>query len=198
LPPTVAEVFTRERQIKVIGIGGGGGNAIRHMIASGMAGIDCIFANTDTDALNRCAGHKTIQLHRKTLSARTKLGRCRETAELAATEIRAAMKGADLLVITVGMGGGTGTEAAPVIARIGKEMGIRTLAVVTTPFSWEGVRRMRYADLGLAQLQSHVDTLAVLPNEKLLEGLGEDASMSDFFDHANEVLKKTVLGMAGI
>lgn len=198
LPTTVAEDFTRDRQIRLMGVGGGGSNAAWHMVDSGVSGIDYIFANTDMNALSRCAEHKTIQLHRKTLSARTKLGRCREAAELAATDIRAAIVGAGLLFITVGMGGGTGTEAAPVIARIAKEMGIRTVAVVIMPFSWEGPRRMRYAEIGLADLQAHVDTLVVLPNEKLLEVLGADACLNDAFDHANEMIKEAVLGIAGI
>ena len=196
LSTTVAKAFARERQIKLIGVGGGGSNAAQHMIDNGVTGIEYIFANTDMGALNRCGGHKTIQLHRKTLSARTKLGRCRETAELAANNIRAAINGADMLFITVGMGGGTGTEAAPVIARIAKELGIRTVAVVIMPFSWEGPRRMRYAEIGLADLQAHVDTLVVLPNDKLLEVLGEDACVNDAFDHANEMLKESVISVA--
>lgn len=198
LTPTVEKVFTSQRHIKLIGVGGGGGNAARHMIDSGVLGIEYIFANTDTDALNRCGANKTIQLHRKTLSARTKLGRCRETAELAANDIRSAIEGAHKLFITVGMGGGTGTEAAPVIARLAKEMGIATVAVVIMPFGWEGPRRMRYADIGLTELQACVDTLIVLPNDKLLEVLGEDARMSDAFDYANEMTKEAVLRIAKI
>jgi cell division protein FtsZ len=198
LHPIVEKVFTTQRQIKLIGVGGGGSNAARHMIDSGVLGIEYIFANTDTDALNRCGANKTIQLHRKTLSARTKLGRCRETAELAANDIRSAIGGAHKLFITVGMGGGTGTEAAPVIARIAKEMGIVTVAVVIMPFSWEGPRRIRYADIGLTELQAHVDTLIVLPNDKLLEVWGEDARMSDAFDYANEMTKETVIRIAKI
>jgi cell division protein FtsZ len=198
LTPTYKEVCASPQQIKLIGVGGGGGNAARHMIDSGVLGIEYIVANTDTDALNRCGTDKTIQLHRKTLSATTKLGRCRETAERAANDVRAAIEGAHMLFITVGMGGGTGTEAAPVIARIAKEMGIVTVAVVIMPFSWEGPRRMRYADIGLTELQAHVDTLIVLPNEKLLEDLGEDASMSDAFDYANEMIKEAVIRIAKI
>src|ERR1035437_5491357 len=109
LPTTIEKVLATSKQIKVIGVGGGGGNAVHHMIACGLTGMEYIVANTDTDALNSCGAHKTIQLHRKTLSASTRLGRCRETAELAASDIRAAISGADMLFITVGLGGGTGT-----------------------------------------------------------------------------------------
>jgi cell division protein FtsZ len=198
VPAAIENAFTVTPQIKVMGVGGGGTNAARHMIDSGVTGISYVFVNTDTEALNRVATHKTIQLHRKTLSATTKLGRCRETAELAANDIRATLDGTHLLFITVGLGGGTGTEAAPVIARIAKEMGIETVALVTLPFSWEGVRRRRYADIGLAELQSHVDTVIVLPNDKLLDDLGSDATLDDAFYQANEVIKNTVVGMAKI
>lgn len=197
-PPTVAKKNTYEPKIKVIGISGGGGKAAVHMIDSGVAGIEFIFVNTDANALNSCADHQTIQLHRKNLRAKTKLGRCRETAELAANEIRAALAGTHLLFITVGLGGGTGTEAAPVIARIAKEMGIETVALVTMPFSWEGVRRMHCANSGLAELQSHVNTVIVLQNDRLLQGLGDDATRSDALDHANEVIKSTVVGIVEI
>lgn len=151
VPPTVAKACTDVPKIKVIGVGGGGCKAAVHMIDRGVTGIEFIFANTDVNALNRCVDHQTIQLHRKTLRAKTKLDRCRETAELAANEIRSALAGTHLLFITVGLGGGTGTEAAPVIARIAKDMDMETVALVTMPFSWEGVRRMRYANSGLAE-----------------------------------------------
>ena len=188
LEPVQEGTLVGGRQIKLIGVGGGGSNAAWHMIDSGVSSIEYIFANTDMNALKRCAAHKTIQLHRKTLSARTKHGRCRQTAELATNDIRSAINGADMLFITVGMGGGTGTEAAPVIARIAKEMGIHTVAVVTMPFSWEGVRRMKYADNGVVELQAYTDTLVVIPNDRLLEGLGEDVCVDDAFCHVNERL----------
>jgi len=198
VPAAIENASTAAPQIKVIGVGGGGTNAARHMIDSGVTGINYVFVNTDTEALNRVAPHKTIQLHRKTLSATTKLGRCRETADLAANDIRATLDGTHLLFITVGLGGGTGTEATPVIARIAKELGIETIALVTLPFSWEGVRRRLYADIGLAELQSHVNTVIVLPNDKLLDVLGAGATLDDAFYQANEAIKNTVVGMAKI
>jgi cell division protein FtsZ len=198
VPTAIENVFTDAPQIKVMGVGGGGANAARHMIDSGVTGFSYVFVNTDTDALNRVAAHKTIQLHRKSPSATTKLGRCRETAELAANDIRVTLDGTHLLFITVGLGGGTGTEAVPVIARIAKEMGIETIALVTLPFSWEGVRRRRYADIGLAKLQSHVNTVIVLPNDKLLDVLGSDATLDEAFYQANETIKNTIVGMAKI
>jgi cell division protein FtsZ len=117
---------------------------------------------------------------------------------LAANDIRSSLDGTHLLFITVGLGGGTGTEAAPVIARIAKEMGIETIALVTLPFSWEGVRRRRYADIGLAELQSHVKTVIVLPNDKLFDVVGADATLDDTFYQANEAIKNTVVGIARI
>ncbi len=192
LPSTTDDVFIIEPKIKVIGVGGGGGNAARHMIDSGMQGVEFIFANTDMDALSACDSHKTIQLHRKTLSAKTKLDRCRETAELAINNIRSAIEGADMLFILVGMGGGTGTQAAPVIARLAKEMNIQSVAVVTMPFSWEGVRRINAANIGLAELQASVDTLIVFPNDQLTEMLGDDVTQDEAFNYANELMKNSV------
>jgi cell division protein FtsZ len=198
LAATTGEVSVIDPKIKVIGVGGGGGNAARHMIDSGVHGVEFVFANTDMDALRACGSHKTIQLHRKTPSAKTKLGRCRETAELAASELRSAIGGADLLFITVGMGGGTGTQAAPVIARIAREMGILTVAVVTMPFSWEGGRRSSAANVGLAKLRAWVDTLIVLPNDKLIETLGDDITQDEAFHYVNDVVKNAVSGIADI
>ena len=195
LPPAIEETATKKPQIKVVGVGGGGSNAVHHMIAFGMSGVEYVFANTDTEALNRCGGHRTIQLHRRTLSANTELGRCRETAELAANDIRSAIEGADMLFIAVGMGGGTGTQAAPVIARIAREMGILTVAVVTMPFSWEGVRRTSCAHLGVAELQANVDSLIVVPNDKLEETLGDCCAYGEALDYVNELLKTAVGGI---
>lgn len=148
--------------------------------------------------MGKCEAHKIIQLHRKTLSAKSKPGRCRESVELAANEIRAALDGTHLLFIIVGMGGGTGTETAPVIARIAKEMGIDTVALTTMPFIWEGIRRMRYAEIGIAELQSHLDMAIVFPNDERLNVLGVDATMNATFDHINEVMKNVVAGIAAI
>jgi cell division protein FtsZ len=192
------EEFNQGTQIKVIGVGGGGGNAVEHMIASQVQGVEFICANTDAQALNRITADKVIQLGHSGLGAGSRPDRGREAAELAADDIRAAIDGAHMLFITAGMGGGTGTGAAPVIARIAKEMGILTVGVVTKPFDFEGGRRMANADAGLAELEANVDSLIVVLNEKLLEVLGEDISQDEAFAHANDVLKNAVGGIAEI
>ncbi len=192
------EEFNQGTQIKVIGVGGGGGNAVGHMIDCGVQGVEFICANTDAQALSRGAAHKTIQLGGTGLGAGSKPDRGREAAELAVDDIRSAIAGAHMLFITAGMGGGTGTGAAPVIARIAKEMGILTVGVVTKPFEFEGGRRMTNADLGLAELEANVDSLIVVLNEKLLEVLGDDVTQEQAFSHANDVLKNAVGGIAEI
>ncbi|MCF8211558.1 MAG: hypothetical protein K9K38_19475 [Rhodoferax sp.] len=197
LPPPIADGLTSKRRIKVVGVGGCGGNAIRHMIASGVSGFEYIFANADTDALSRCGAHKTIQVDRKIPSIRTHSDRGCDTAGLTVSAIRAAINGADMLIIIAGMGGDTGTEATPVIARISKEMGLHTAAVVTTPFSWEGPRRMRYAEIGLAKLQSFANALVLLPNEKLLTMLDGDPCLEHAMSFANEMIKEAALNIAG-
>ena len=192
------EEFNQGTQIKVIGVGGGGGNAVGHMIACGVQGVEFICANTDAQALTRGNAHKTIQLGGSGLGAGSKPDKGREAAELAVDDIRSAIDGAHMLFITAGMGGGTGTGAAPVIARIAKEMGILTVGVVTKPFEFEGGRRMTNADLGLAELEADVDSLIVVLNEKLLEVLGDDVTQDEAFAHANDVLKNAVGGIAEI
>ena len=190
--------FNQGTHIKVIGVGGGGGNAVGHMIHCGVQGVEFICANTDAQALNRGAAHKTIQLGVSGLGAGSKPDKGREAAELAVEEIRNAINGTHMLFITAGMGGGTGTGAAPVIARVAKEMGILTVGVVTKPFEFEGGRRMANADQGLAELESNVDSLIVVLNEKLLEVLGDDVTQDEAFAHANDVLKNAVGGIAEI
>ncbi len=202
--------FNQGTQIKVIGVGGGGGNAVGHMIQCGVQGVEFICANTDAQALNRGSAHKTIQLGISGLGAGSKPEKGRDAAELAVDDIRSAIDGAHMLFITAGMGGGTGTGAAPVIARVAKEMGILTVGVVTKPFDFEGGRRMTNADLGLAELEANVDSLIVILNEKLLEVLGDDVTQGEgfvlgddvtqdeAFAHANDVLKNAVGGIAEI
>ena len=190
--------FNQGTQIKVIGVGGGGGNAVGHMIHCGVQGVEFICANTDAQALNRGSAHKNIQLGASGLGAGSKPEKGRDAAELAIDDIRSAISGAHMLFITAGMGGGTGTGAAPVIARVAKEMGILTVGVVTKPFDFEGGRRMTNADLGLAELEAHVDSLIVVLNEKLLEVLGDDVTQDEAFAHANDVLKNAVGGIAEI
>jgi cell division protein FtsZ len=192
------EAFNQGTQIKVIGVGGGGGNAVEHMIFSAVGGVEFICANTDSQALSRSTAHKTIQLGAGGLGAGSKPDKGREAALLAEADIRAAIDGAHMLFITAGMGGGTGTGAAPVIARVAKEMGILTVGVVTKPFDFEGGRRMSNADAGLTELEANVDSLIVVLNEKLLDVLGDDVSQDEAFAHANDVLKNAVGGIAEI
>ncbi len=192
------EEFNQGTQIKVIGVGGGGGNAVAHMMGRGVQGVQFVCANTDAQALNRSTAHKTIQLGLTGRGAGSKPQVGREAAEVAVDEIRAAIEGAHMLFITAGMGGGTGTGAAPVIARVAKEMGILTVGVVTKPFDWEGGKRMTNADAGLAELEANVDSLIVILNEKLLDVLGDDVTQDEAFAHANDVLKNAVGGIAEI
>ena len=192
------QVFNQGTQIKVIGVGGGGGNAVGHMIGCGVQGVEFICANTDAQALSSSDAHKTIQLGSTGLGAGSKPEKGREAAELAVQDIRAAIEGAHMLFITAGMGGGTGTGAAPVIARVAREMGILTVGVVTKPFEFEGGRRMNNADSGLAELEANVDSLIVVLNEKLLDVLGDDVTQDQAFAHANDVLKNAVGGIAEI
>ena len=193
-----AEEFNQGTQIKEIGVGGGGSNAVEHMIARSVQGVEFVSANTDAQALTRSSAHRTIQLGQSGLGAGSKPDKGREAAEAAVDDIRAAISGAHMLFITAGMGGGTGTGAAPVIARVAKEMGILTVGVVTKPFDWEGGRRMSNADNGLAELEANVDSLIVVLNEKLLEVLGDDITQDEAFAHANDVLKNAVGGIAEI
>lgn len=198
MPIEMIEEFNQGTQIKVIGVGGGGGNAVQHMMSQGVQAVEFICANTDAQALNRSAAHKLIQLGNTGLGAGAKPEAGRSAAEEAVDRIRAAIDGAHLLFITAGMGGGTGTGAAPVIARVAKEMGILTVGVVTKPFEFEGNRRMKLADQGLSELESNVDSLIVVLNEKLLEVLGDDVTQDEAFAQANDVLKNAVGGISDI
>ena len=192
------EEFNQGTQIKVIGVGGGGGNAVDYMVQRGVQGVEFICANTDAQALSRSSAQRVIQLGNSGLGAGSKPEKAREAAEAAIDDIRASIEGAHMLFITAGMGGGTGTGAAPVIARVAKEMGILTVGVVTKPFEWEGVRRMGNADNGLKELEDHVDSLIIVLNEKLLDVLGEDITQEEAFGQANDVLKNAVGGIAEI
>ena len=192
------EEFNQGTRIKVIGVGGGGGNAVAHMIASGVNGVEFVCANTDAQALNQSASHKLIQLGATGLGAGSKPEKGREAAEMAIEEIREAIADSHMLFITAGMGGGTGTGAAPVIARIAKEMGVLTVGVVTKPFDFEGQKRMSNADSGLTELEANVDSLIVVLNDKLLEVYGDDITQEEAFGHANDVLKNAVGGIAEI
>ena len=198
MPIEMIEEFDQGTQIKVIGVGGGGGNAVDHMIAQAVQGVEFICANTDAQALNRSTAHQLIQLGHSGLGAGAKPEVGRSAAVEAEERIREAIAGAHMLFITAGMGGGTGTGAAPVIARVAKEMGILTVGVVTKPFEFEGHRRMKAADSGLSELEANVDSLIVILNDKLLEVLGDDITQDQAFAHANDVLRNAVGGISDI
>jgi cell division protein FtsZ len=198
MPIEMIEEFDQGTQIKVIGVGGGGGNAVEHMIGQGVQGVEFICANTDAQALNRSNAATLVQLGTSGLGAGSKPDVGRTSAEDAVEQIKAAISGAHMLFITAGMGGGTGTGAAPVIARVAKEMGILTVGVVTKPFEFEGKRRTKQADHGVAELEANVDSLIVVLNEKLLEVMGDDVTQDQAFAHANDVLKNAVGGISDI
>src|SRR5665213_3177574 len=186
--------------IKVIGVGGCGGNAVEHMIERSLSGVEFICANTDAQALKRSTARTQLQLG-TTLTRGLGAGAKPEIGRHAALEdrdrIAELIEGADMLFVTAGMGGGTGTGAAPVVAQVAKEMGILTVAVVTKPFSFEG-RRLKAAQTGMEELSQHVDSLIVIPNDKLMLVLGEDISMLDAFKAANNVLYGAVAGIAEV
>ena len=184
--------------IKVIGVGGAGGNAVDHMIREGVMGVEFIAANTDAQALARSVAHKKLRLGKTGLGAGAKPEAGRSAAMEEREQIAESLRGAHMVFITAGMGGGTGTGAAPVIARVAKEMGILTVGVVTKPFDFEGNRRQKQADAGLAELEANVDSLIVVLNEKLLEVMGDDVTQEEAFGKANDVLKNAVGGISDI
>jgi len=187
--------------IKVVGVGGGGGNAVEHMVASQVEGVDFICANTDSQALKNMSARSVLQLGSnvtKGLGAGANPEVGRQAAMEDRERIAEALSGADMVFITAGMGGGTGTGAAPVVAEIAKELGILTVAVVTKPFPFEGRKRISLADGGLTELAKHVDSLITIPNEKLLSVLGKTTSLLDAFSAANNVLLGAVQGIADL
>jgi cell division protein FtsZ len=181
--------------IKVIGVGGAGGNTVEHMIRDGVKGVEFICVNTDAQALAKSSAPIKLQLG-PGLGAGGKPAKARGLAELERERIAEVLQGAHMAFITAGMGGGTGTGAAPIVAEVAKELGILTVAVVTKPFEYEN--RMRSAEEGLGELANHVDSLIVILNEKLQEVLGEDVSMKEAFRSADDVLKNAVGGIAEI
>jgi len=185
--------------IKVIGVGGGGGNAVEHMLSGNIEGVEFICANTDAQALNNSAAKTLLQLGRnitKGLGAGADPLIGRQAALEDRDRIMDLLEGADMVFITAGMGGGTGTGAAPIVAQVAKEMGILTVAVVTRPFSFEGKKRAQIADDGINELGQFVDSLITIPNEKLLSVLGRDISLLNAFGAANDVLLGAVQGIA--
>lgn len=185
--------------IKVVGVGGGGGNAIEHMMSGCIEGVEFICANTDAQALKKSSANTLIQLGDSITrglgaGANPEIGR--RSAEEDRERIKAALTGADMVFITAGMGGGTGTGAAPIFAQIAKELGILTVAVTTKPFSFEGRVRMQVADQGIANLTQYVDSLITIPNNKLLTVLGKNVTLVNAFKAANDVLRGAVQGIA--
>jgi cell division protein FtsZ len=194
------EMQSQEAVIKVIGVGGCGGNAVDHMISKGMTGVEFISINTDAQALRRNKAAVQLQIGNsatKGLGAGGKWEVGREAALEDRERIAELIDGADMLFIAAGMGGGTGTGAAPVVAEVAKDLGILAVAVVTKPFGFEG-KRMRSAETGLKALSEHVDSLIVIPNEKLIQVLGGKAKLTDAFTAANDVLHNAVAGIAEI
>ena len=185
--------------IKVVGVGGGGGNAVNHMVESNIEGVEFICANTDAQALKRVSAKTVLQLGSE-ITKGLGAGANPEVGRQAALEdrerIAELLNGADMVFITAGMGGGTGTGGAPVVAQVAKELGILTVAVVTRPFPFEGPKRMRAAEEGMKELSEHVDSLITIPNEKLLSVLGKNATLLTAFSAANDVLLGAVQGIA--
>ncbi|QGM22147.1 cell division protein FtsZ [Spiribacter sp. 2438] len=191
--------FNQNAVIKVVGVGGGGGNAVQHMVAADVDGVDFICANTDAQALKNSAARTPLQLGQeitKGLGAGANPTVGREAAEDDRERIAEVLEGADMVFITAGMGGGTGTGAAPVVAQIAREMGILTVAVVTKPFPFEGKKRMSVAEEGIRELEREVDSLITIPNEKLLSVLGKELTLLNAFKSANDVLLGAVKGIA--
>lgn len=194
----ILETETTGTIIKVIGVGGAGGNAVDHMIRRGVQGVEFICANTDHQALARSLAKNVIQLGKTGLGAGSRPEAGRQAAEDARDRIADALRGAHMVFITAGMGGGTGTGAAPVVAEVAKELGILTVAVVSKPFDFEGPKRMKIAEQGLAELEGNVHSLIVILNNKLEEVLGEDAEMEACFRIADDVLHNACAGIAEI
>lgn len=191
--------YSESAVIKVLGVGGGGGNAVAHMVRAGIEGVEFICANTDAQALKNARVKTGLQIGcniTKGLGAGANAEVGRQAAMEDRDRIQEIIEGTDMLFITAGFGGGTGTGATPVIAQLAKEMGILTVAVVTRPFEMEGVKRMRVADQGIVELSRFVDSLITIPNEKLLSVLGPETTLLDAFKAANEVLQGAVQGIA--
>ncbi|MEX1056279.1 MAG: cell division protein FtsZ [Natronospirillum sp.] len=199
---TLIDSAPNQAVIKVVGVGGGGCNAIQHMLASNrVPGVQFICANTDAQALDSMEGATVLQLgHSITrglgAGANPEVGR--QSAMDDRDKLQEALEGADMVFVTAGMGGGTGTGAAPIVAEVSKEMGILTVGVVTKPFRFEGKRRMKVADAGIEALQQHVDSLICIPNEKLLTAMSDDISLLDAFAEADNVLLNAVQGVSDL
>ncbi len=195
------ETSGQRARLKVIGVGGGGGNALNNMIDHRLSGVEFIVANTDAQAIERSRAETRLQLgseYTRGLGAGANPQIGREAAEAESDHIRELLQDTDMVFITAGMGGGTGTGAAPVIAAIAREMGILTVAVVTKPFAFEGRKRMRQAEEGIAELRQHVDTLITIPNQKLIGAVGKNTPLMEAFRKADEVLLQAVRGISDL
>ena len=187
--------------IKVVGVGGAGNNGVNRMVENGLKSVEFISVNTDRQQLNVSKANKKIQIGEKLTrglgaGANPEVGKC--SAEESKTEIAEALKGADMVFVTCGMGGGTGTGAAPIVAEVSKEMGILTVGVVTKPFPFEGKRRMMQAEAGIEELRQNVDTLIIIPNEKLLQVVEKQTSIMDAFKMSDDVLRQGVQGISDL
>ncbi|MDQ6970345.1 MAG: cell division protein FtsZ [Mariprofundus sp.] len=196
---TFEDTAAQSAKIKVIGVGGGGGNALNNMISQKLRGVEFIVANTDAQAIERNMADSKLQLGAditRGLGAGANPQVGREAAESERQRMAEFMQDTDMVFITAGMGGGTGTGAAPVIAEVARELGVLTVAVVTKPFSFEGRRRMKQADAGIAELRKYVDTLITIPNQKLIGAVGKNTTMLEAFRKADDVLLQAVRGIA--
>lgn len=198
---TLDEDLMRGAVLKVVGVGGAGGNAVDNMIDHGLQGVEFIAINTDAQALSRCKAPLKVHIGSKVTKglgagAHPEVGR--RAAEEDVGRIEEALAGADMVFVTAGMGGGTGTGAAPIVAQVAKDVGALTVAVVTKPFIFEGKRRMRNAEEGLSELKDHVDTLITIPNERLFQVVDEKTSMTDAFKIADDILRQGVQGISDI
>lgn len=195
------EMFSTKPVLKVIGVGGGGGNAVNRMIENDVRGVEYIVANTDCQVLRLSKAETRIQIGKDStrgLGAGANPDVGKKAAEESESEIRDALKGADMVFVTAGMGGGTGTGAAPVIARYAKEMGAVVVGIVTKPFGFEGKRRMQQALEGIENMRPFVDTIVIVPNDKLLENIGNNTTYLDAFKEADNVLRRGVQGISEI
>ena len=195
------DIYTDMAKIKVIGVGGGGNNAVNRMIEAGIKGVDFVAINTDRQTLANSKAQTKIQIGEKLTrglgaGANPTIGK--SSAEESKAEIAEAIKGADMVFIAVGMGGGTGTGAAPIVAEVSKNMGILTVAVVTKPFPFEGKRRMSQAEVGIDELKKNVDTLITVPNERLIQVVEKNTTMIDAFKMADDVLRQGVQGISDL
>lgn len=197
----LVESVTQSALIKVIGVGGGGGNAVQYMVNKEVEGVEFICANTDAQALSRNAARTALHIGgelTKGLGAGANPDIGRQAAIEDRERIAETLAGADMVFITAGMGGGTGTGAAPIVAEVARELGILTVAVVTRPFPFEGRKRMKIAEEGISELRDAVDSLIIIPNEKLMQVLGKNCSLVNAFSAANDVLKGAVQGIADL